>query len=238
VNFLDLTLSTPEENLALDEALLLAAEADGAAEYLRVWESPQYFVVLGKNCRIAHDVWVENCQLDGVPVLRRISGGGTVLLGPACLNYTLVLRLDHSPELRAVSASFDYILDCAFQTVRATHESVARAGQSDLVLSGRKFCGNAQRRQRTHVLHHGSILYAFHLEKIPRYLKEPSRQPDYRGRRSHLEFLANLAVAPEQLRVGFRSAWNATSDAKSVPHEVIKKLVGERYGQREWIFRR
>lgn len=236
--FLDLTLPTPEENLALDEALLLGAEADGAAEYLRVWESTQYFVVLGKNCRVADDVWVENCQSDGVPILRRISGGGTVLLGPGCLNYTLVLRLDHSPQLAAVSASFDYILDRGFQPVRAIHKTIGRAGQSDLVLSGRKFCGNAQRRQRTHVLHHGSILIAFCLEQIPRYLKEPSRQPDYRGQRSHLDFLTNLPVELDQLRLGLRTAWNATPEAVSVSSEMIRKLVGERYGRHEWNCRR
>jgi lipoate-protein ligase A len=238
VYFLDITLPTPEENLAIDEALLLGAEADGDAEYLRVWESPDDFAVLGKNCRVAEDVWVENCQSDEVPVLRRISGGGTVLLGPGCLNYTLVLRLDQSAELGGVQSSFDYILERSFRPLRAIHQSIGRAGQSDLMLSGRKFCGNAQRRQRTHLLHHGSVLYAFALDKIPRYLKEPSRQPDYRSRRSHLDFLTNLPSGREQLRDGLRAAWNATSDAETMPDDLVEKLVRERYGQHEWNYRR
>ena len=60
---LDLTLPSPEENLALDEALLLEAEAQLArgeapagCEVLRFWESPAAFVVLGVACRLAEDV--------------------------------------------------------------------------------------------------------------------------------------------------------------------------------------
>ena len=47
IGLLDLTLRTPEENLALDEALLAAAEASAGRETLRFWESPVPFVVLG-----------------------------------------------------------------------------------------------------------------------------------------------------------------------------------------------
>ena len=45
--YLDFTLPTVEENLALDEALLLAAEERGGVPVLRVWESPVTTVVLG-----------------------------------------------------------------------------------------------------------------------------------------------------------------------------------------------
>ena len=54
---LDMTLPTPAENLALDEALLETAEAEGdAAEYLRLWESPVPCVVIGRASRLAGEV--------------------------------------------------------------------------------------------------------------------------------------------------------------------------------------
>src|SRR5437868_2848192 len=89
--FLEKTLPTLAENLALDEALLLEAEAGRGGEVLRLWEWPLPAVVLGAGCRLAEDVDEERCRADGVPVLRRASGGGTVLLGAGCLLYTLVL---------------------------------------------------------------------------------------------------------------------------------------------------
>src|SRR5262245_36170851 len=96
--FLDRTLPTLAENLALDEALLIAAEA-GGPEVLRLWRWPAPAVVLGAGGRLADDVRADACAADGVPVRRRSSGGGTVLLGPGCLCYSLVLGMDR-PGLR------------------------------------------------------------------------------------------------------------------------------------------
>src|SRR5687768_15507648 len=98
MHWLDHTLPTPAENLALDEALLLEAEAGRAGEVLRIWEWPTPAVVLGAGGSIADDVNKPACAADGVPIARRASGGGTVLLGRGCLLYSLVLRYDRAPE--------------------------------------------------------------------------------------------------------------------------------------------
>ena len=71
---LDRTLPTLAENLALDEALLLDAEA-GGPEVLRLWRWEQPAVVLGAGGRLADDVDEDACRADGVPIQRRSSGG-------------------------------------------------------------------------------------------------------------------------------------------------------------------
>jgi lipoate-protein ligase A len=82
MRYLGLTLPTPEENLALDEALLVAAEA-GGGEVLRVWEWPRPAVVLGSGGKLTEEVDVSACRADGVPVLRRSSGGEPCCSGAA-----------------------------------------------------------------------------------------------------------------------------------------------------------
>src|SRR5437764_6765699 len=109
MHLLDLTLPTLEENLALDEALLYAAEA-GGPEVLRFWQWPAPAVVLGAGGRIADDVYEERCRADGVPLARRSSGGGTVLLGPGCLLYSIVLCYDRDPALTQIVSSYRYVL--------------------------------------------------------------------------------------------------------------------------------
>src|SRR2546430_163392 len=101
MRYLERVLPTLEENLALDEALLLAAEADGP-EVLRLWEWPAPAVVLGAAGRIREEVHEEHCRADEVPILRRASGGGTVLLGQGCLLYSLVLAYDSAPGLSEI----------------------------------------------------------------------------------------------------------------------------------------
>ena len=58
----DLSLSSPAENLALDEALLLTAEAGAAGPALRFWEWPGYTVVVGAGLFY----WLSSIGVDGV----------------------------------------------------------------------------------------------------------------------------------------------------------------------------
>src|SRR5205809_872372 len=129
---LDLTLPTLAENLALDEALLLEAEAGRGGPVLRVWEWPDYAVVLGAGGKLNEDVDEARCTADGVPILRRSSGGGTVLLGKGCLCYSLVLPYARSPALREIPFSYTYILNIIADALRDLLTGIAHAGTSDL----------------------------------------------------------------------------------------------------------
>src|SRR5438067_2221926 len=80
MQLLDLTLPTPAENLALDEALLEAAEAgELTGDILRLWEMPQVAVILGRSSRASDEVDLAAAEAANVPVLRRSSGGAAVV---------------------------------------------------------------------------------------------------------------------------------------------------------------
>src|SRR5262244_4589795 len=128
----------PRDNLAFDDTLLESRE-----EVIRFWESPVYFVVLGRSGRVEAEVDVSACDREGVPILRRSSGGGTVLQGPGCLNFTLVLSLKRRPELENVSQSYCVLLTRIANRLPGPGLTVAG---SDILLGGRKVSGNAQRR--------------------------------------------------------------------------------------------
>ncbi|HEX4590980.1 MAG TPA: lipoate--protein ligase family protein [Gemmataceae bacterium] len=227
------TLATLFENLALDEALLLEAESGRGGEVLRLWEWPRPAVVLGAGGRIEDDVNVTACDTDGVPLARRSSGGGTVLLGPGCLLYSLVLRYERAAELRDIRRSYHWILG----RTSGALPGVTLAGPSDLAVGDRKIGGSAQQRKRDHLLHHGSILYTFDLPLIGRYLKEPPRQPDYRGRRPHGEFVMNVTVGETELRHRLAAAWAAKPMDRPLPTELVAKLMTERYSSPDWLYR-
>jgi lipoate-protein ligase A len=235
---LDLTLPSLAENLALDEALLLQAEAGRGSEVLRLWEWPHYAVVLGAGCVFADDVDEAACRTDGVPILRRASGGGTVLLGPGCLCYSLVLSFDRGPALREITPSYRYILGRIGEALAGLLPEIAQAGTSDLMAGGQKFSGNAQQRKRNYLLHHGTLLYDFDLSRIGRYLRMPSRQPAYRGRREHEEFLQNLSATSDALKRRLRQEWQADGERTDWPRDNVKRLVNDKYTREDWIRRR
>jgi lipoate-protein ligase A len=235
---LERTLAAAADNLALDEALLLRAEAGEGGEVLRLWEWPGPAVVLGAGCRLADDVDEAACRADGVPVLRRASGGGTVLWGRGCLLFSLVLRFDRAPELATIDGSYRHILGRLADALADVGVRPVREGVSDLTLNGRKFSGNAQQRKRDHLLHHGTLLYDFDIGRVGCYLRPPPRQPEYRDGRGHEEFLCNLPLTDGELRRRLREAWGAEEEDGEWPAERVRQLVTEKYAKEEWLRRR
>jgi lipoate-protein ligase A len=238
MKFLSLTLPTLEENLALDEVLLLEAEDGPSAEVLRIWEWPTPAVVLGAAGILDEDVIEDACRADGVPIGRRSSGGGTVLLGPGCLLYSLVLAFDTADDLTRIGCSYCYILGKIRDALAPAIDGIDLAGTSDLAIAGRKFSGNAQQRKRRHVLHHGSILYDFDLDRVGKYLHPPKRQPDYRQNRDHRSFLMNLPLRRDTIVAGLRRVWQADEETCAWPAGRVETLVREKYLDDDWVRRR
>jgi len=239
MTLLDLTLPTAAENLALDEALLLAAEDGTGGEVLRLWTLPTPAVVVGAGGSVAIDVDVAACAADGVPVVRRASGGGTVLLDPGCLCVSVVLRLDR-PGLDTIAGATLFVMWKLRDAVRGHMSDVVLAGSGDLAAGGRKLAGSAQQRKRTHLLHHASVLgpSADTLDRIARYLRPPERAPAYRAGREHLDFLACVLRDEADLRRDVIAIWEPVGVYANPPLGRMRELVAEKYGRDEWNRRR
>ncbi len=208
MKLLDLTLKTPEENLACDEALLWECEEKNVDEALRFWSPKDYFVVLGFSNKVEQEVLVPFCEKNKIPIFRRCSGGGTVLQGPGCLNYSLILKIKGREGLRSVTSTNRFIMEKHARALsEALNKPVEVQGHTDLTLDGLKFSGNSQRRKREAVLFHGTFLLDFDLTMIEKTLKIPSKQPEYRKNRPHEKFLTNVKLPKETIKNTLKKIW-------------------------------
>ena len=241
MNWFDFSFNRPEENLALDEALLNAAEDDRKGEILRFWESPAPFVVLGVAQQIKEEVQLEQCEADGIPVLRRCTAGGCVLQGPGSLNFSLVLDTEERPELRNLHDSYKIILGQVADGFHMFKQHLVHAGISDLTFDGFKVSGNAQRRRKRYILHHGTLLYALNLRQVSQYLREPTDRPEYRGSRNHDSFVRNLPLSRGQIWGALMNAFSIANDEIEPPKDILetaRTLAVEKYGTLAWTHRR
>lgn len=237
MNYLDLTFAEPAENLACDEALLIEYDRGAVEEpLLRLWQAERNFVVLGHSNRIASETHVAACLKDGIPLMRRISGGGAVLQGPGCLSYSLIWNAESEAMGSSVAESFRYVLERHCQMIQSLMGLKASVeGISDLALVGKKFSGNAQYRKRRGVLVHGTFLLNFELPLIERYLAMPSRQPAYRRQRGHADFVMNLQLDPTRVCAGLIDTWRAERKFTDIPWAAIERLAHERYRDAGWL---
>ena len=258
---LELTLATPAENLALDEALLDWAEDENPEwEFLRLWESPQPIVVVGRSSRVHEEVDEAACREANVPILRRSSGGAAIVAAPGCLMYGVVLSHRQRPELKDIGRAHAYVLGRLATAISANGLDVAHAGTSDLVIADsnvrdaksairkeftrrggqsaivRKFSGNSMRAKRTHFLYHGTLMYACDIRLITKMLRMPPRQPEYRAARPHADFLMNLPLAQQELIGAIDRAWPTSGRLADWPSERVANLVAERFSQRSWNY--
>ena len=213
MRFRDISFPKPEDNIAFDDALFSMAEKQEAGEYLRFWESPVLFVVMGLTSRREIDVNDTKVLQDNIPVLRRSSGGGTVLQGPGCLNYALILEKQKHPELNDLRKSYAWISARVIDALREAGVEAYFRPISDLATGTgeKKFSGNAQRRGKRYILHHGTVLYNFDLGLISRYLKMPQDIPEYRKARAHTDFVTNVPIDPGAFKTHLARVFQASA---------------------------
>lgn len=229
--------NSPEENLACDEYLLLLAESGRVDETLRFWESPDPFVTVGRAGKVYEDCFPERCRDDGVKILRRISGGGTVLQGPGCLNYSIILSYNSNKTFKHIRHCYRYLLGKIADALTLEGHEVRFLPLSDLALNGRKISGNAQARKRNFFLHHGTLLFDLDPGKVTYYIKHPAEEPEYRKERRHKDFITNIPISPDRLKNLIVSIFPEKCDTVNLQGEDIEnigKLVAEKYTQDAW----
>jgi len=155
----------PIEMYEDDEFLIRGTLRDGRPR-LRVYRPSRTMVVLGRGSIPAVELELDACLADGVPLYRRRGGGCSVVLDPGNI---IVSVAQPEAGLNHTRRHFDLLTDWLLGGLRAIGlVGVYRDGSSDLALAERKIAGSW------------------------RYLKYPPREPEYRGKRSHHEFVGRL----------------------------------------------
>jgi lipoate-protein ligase A len=160
--------------------------------------------------------------------------------------YALVLSYKARPELKDIGRAHAFILGklaTSLGTLLTDFGTVTCAGTSDLVFKPRtattmprKFSGNSLRVKRTHLLYHGTLLYAFDLTRIEACLRMPPRQPDYRNARAHGDFVMNLPASRQQLVDAVDAAWPTAGEITEVPTSRVEELVATRFSRDDWNY--
>ena len=235
-------LGSPAEHLACDDAVLQAADAGQVPSTLRLWEFDQTVVIIGRSSRVDFEVNREYCAQQSTPVLRRCSGGASVVGGAGCLMYSVVLDQDLGGGLRKIDVAHQYVMSRVLAAVQTQLPEVELQGICDLTWQNRKCSGNSLRIGRKHILYHGTVLYAADLNALSSCLSEAPRQPNYREGRDHRQFVTNIPLDAQQLRRDIESKFEVVNEmSDQVFCDAIlprmNELRSQRYDNPSWHHR-
>ncbi|KAF4046324.1 putative BPL/LPL catalytic domain-containing protein [Phytophthora infestans] len=191
VNFLRLRAPI-QEQLKIEEALFRADSNCNWFIYNDQHSLPTIVMgISGKPEQLLHQDAVKR---DGIPVLKRFSGGGTVIVDHSTVFTTFICKHEDFPQVKPfpreiMAWSQDFFSPFFSRICKEDLKFSLR--EDDYVINDRKFGGNAQSLSKGRWLHHTSFLWDFNPKNME-YLTNPARQPKYREQRSHLEFLCPL----------------------------------------------
>ena len=178
--------------LRLEEKLL---RSPGAGNWCLLNDgTPERSVVLGISGKPHQLVDVRRALDDGVRVIKRFSGGGTVIVDRDTQFVTLVMNAAAVPDLALFPRQ---IMEWTGTLYGGRPHGVFadmpgwQLRENDYVIGERKVGGNAQSISKDRWLHHTSFLWDFR-EETMKFLTNPAKQPRYRANRSHSDFLAPL----------------------------------------------
>lgn len=147
----------PWFNIAAEEYVLKHTNK----EAIMLWQSSPS-VIIGKHQNTLNEVNTEFAKSKNIPVIRRISGGGTVYHDEGNLNYSIITYSSNKSTLVNFEKSTQPIIDFLSEhNVNATYE-----GKSNLRIEGLKFSGNSAHVYKNRVLHHGTLLFNTNINRL------------------------------------------------------------------------
>ncbi len=153
---INLESHNPFFNLALEEILLKNRKED----YLILWINDPC-VVIGKHQVPHREVNTGFVTGHNIPVIRRISGGGTVFHDPGNLNFSFITESEEGKQVDFRKYTMPVISFLSTLGLDAKFE-----GKNDLKVDGLKISGNAEHIYRNRVLHHGTLLFATSIDTL------------------------------------------------------------------------
>ena len=184
IHLLHLSHYPIEKQLRLEEHLLREDERS----WCLINEGTPVSIVLGISGKEQELVDCARAERAGIPLIRRFSGGGTVIVDEQTLFITFICQ----KELHPFPAYPEPILRWHEELYREvfSHPDFSLR-ENDFVIGERKCGGNAQYIKKDRWLQHTSFLWDYCPEKMS-YLLLPKKMPYYRAARPHREFLCAL----------------------------------------------
>lgn len=228
----------PAYNLALEEYLVTGF----TQPIFRIWQNDRA-VIVGRNQNTMQEINYAFLKERGIPVIRRMSGGGAVFHDLGNVNFTFVQK--------AGEDDFNnYARFCApiIAALLKLGVNAELSGRNDMLIDGKKFSGNAQYMWRDRMLHHGTLMLYSDIGEIKEALQVNPLKIESKGIKSVASRVTNIGEhldkkisVPDFIAHILQTVKELFSDAEEyeltpADRAAVEKLRTEKYSTYEWNF--
>lgn len=235
----------PAMNLALDEVMTRQVGHGERKPLLRFWGWAAPCVVIGRFQSVANEIHVERASELGIQIVRRISGGGAMLIEPeSAITYSVYVP----PKLvegLSFPESYAFLDSWVVDALRALGIDAWYAPLNDITSAGGKIGGAAQARRDGAVLHHTTAAYdmtAGLLTQVLRIGLEKIRDKGLRSAEARVGPLRQQTQMPRDEIIQHLYNWfvdltGATpTELSEEDLAAAQRLVDEKFGTEEWTY--
>jgi lipoate---protein ligase len=228
----------PYFNIAAEEYLLKNMEKN----CFMLWQN-ESCVVVGKHQNTLAEINYQLVSENKIPVIRRISGGGTVFHDTGNLNFTFISKGE-----REKLVNFRKFIDPVVTVLDQLGVPAEFSGKSDIRVNGLKISGNSEHVYHDRVLHHGTLLFSTELSRLEQVLKvSPDKFRD-KGVKSLRSTVGNIAefldkrITVEEFKhlllYQMMQTMNTVEFRDLTKEEIaaIRVLADQKYSSWEWNF--
>jgi lipoate-protein ligase A len=199
-------------------------------------------VIVGRNQNTLAEIDEAFTRERGIPVVRRLSGGGAVFHDLGNINFTFINSGNPGEGL-----DFERFTVPIQQALRSMDVECVFSGRNDLLIDGRKFSGNAQHFHAGRILHHGTLLFSSDMTDLSGALRvdpEKYRDKAVKSVRSRVTNISSHLPAPMEVTAFIKALMDFVSGGASsedlaltgAEADAIEELADRRYRTWDWNF--
>lgn len=238
---------SPRLNLALDEVLTSRVGEGRRRPTLRIWEWEESAVVIGSFQSYRNEVDPEGAAKHGFDVVRRISGGGAMLMAAGqIITYSLYVPASLVQGL-TFADSYAFLDDWVLQALRSVGVDATYQPLNDIASPTGKIGGAAQKRLANGgVLHHATISYDIDGQVMTEVLRIGKEKLSDKGTASAAKRVDPLrtqtGLSRAEIIESFKATFRALTDAEDgtiTPDEYAdaEALVESKFSTDAWLQR-
>ncbi|MGE0078658.1 MAG: lipoate--protein ligase [Bacteroidales bacterium] len=228
----------PFFNIATEEYLLKHKQDDFFVIYRN---APS--VIVGKHQNTNAEINHQFVRANQIPVVRRLSGGGTVYHDLGNVNFTFIMN-----GVEGQLVDFRKYTEPIIEILGGFGVEAYLGEKNDIRVDGKKISGNAEHIYKNRVLHHGTLLFQSDLDKLNEVISvDLSKYHDkaVKSVRSTVANIADFLSNPidinffEEFVVGYMLSSFEDSVAVELTDSdtlTINDLVKSKYSTWDWTY--